>query len=381
VVLLKLLTCILPCISIFALTQYKIVTNYNTVSKLLMDKRIPVTLLTGFLGSGKTTLLNKLLRHSAMRDTAIIINELGDAGLDQVLANSNLSQTIENTHITDNTVLLSSGCLCCTLKNELADTMRDLFFKRALQAIPQFNRLIIETTGIADPGPILANLLNEPVIESVYRLDAVIVTIDSIYGLQQLEANTEALKQAAVADVLVLTKTDLASPEQINALKEKLITINPGATQHNIAYGELDPAFVVDVGLFDIKTKQPEPQRWLRAPLKKSQPKGTLPGNTSKKTHDDIVSFTVMLPSPINWAQLKPHLLWFCQTYGKNLLRLKGIIHATDQLAPLAIHAVHFTPYPPTLLEGWTEDEPQSRIVIIGKGLDELEIRKALMQF
>ena len=343
-----------------------------------MDKRIPVTLLTGFLGSGKTTLLNKLLHHPDMRDTAIIINELGDAGLDQIFANSNLAQNIENEHIADNTVLLSSGCLCCTLKNELADTMRDLFFKRALQAIPQFNRLIIETTGMADPGPILANLMNEPVIESVYRLDAVVVTIDSVYGLQQIEENSEALKQAAVADVLVLTKTDLASTEQMSALKEKLISINPGATQHKIAHGELDPAFVVDVGLFDLKTKQPEPQRWLRTPIKQAQPKGTLP---QKPHHDEITSFTVIMPSPLNWSQLKPHLLSFCQKYGKNLLRLKGIIHAADQPAPLAIHAVHFTPYPPTLLEDWTEGEPVSRIVIIGKDLNELEIRKALMQF
>jgi G3E family GTPase len=332
-----------------------------------MDKRIPVTLLTGFLGSGKTTLLNHLLSQPQMKDSAVIINELGTTGLDHILATQ-----VDSEQIADNTVLLSSGCVCCTLKNELADTMRDLFFKRALQAIPQFNRIVIETTGMADPGPILGNLLNEPVIESVFRLDAVVVTIDSEYGLQQLKNHTEARKQAAVADVLLLTKTDLASNEQLAELKENLIAINPGATQHKVQHGQIEPDFIIDVGLFDPTGKRAEPQRWLRVPLK--------PTTMLKNQHEEIASFTVTLPNPINWRDLKPVILKLCQTFGTDLLRLKGIIHAADLEHPIAIHAVHFTPYPPTLLEDWSEENPENRIVIIGKNLDEVAIRKLLTQ-
>lgn len=335
------------------------------------DPRIPVTLLTGFLGTGKTTLLNKLLNHPGMKDTAVVINELGEAGLDHILA-----RKVESDRIADNTVLLSSGCLCCTLTNELADTLRDLFFKRALGGITEFKRLVIETTGMADPGPIMGNLLNEPVINSTYRLDAVVVTVDAIYGLKQLEERIEAKKQVAVADVLLITKSDLATTEALEALSAQLSELNPGATQHRIAYGEIDPAEIVDVGLFN-QEKQAQPQRWLRAPTRSRATRGTLPS----KVHDDeISSFTVSMPKPLTWAQLEPVIQWLLENYHEQLLRMKGIIHAEDAPAPLAIHAVHKTLYPPTLLEGWDEDEPISRIVLIGKGLDELKIRDALMQ-
>ncbi len=338
-----------------------------------MDKRIPVTLLTGFLGSGKTTLLSKLLSHPDMKDTAVVINELGEAGLDHILA-----RTVESQHIADNTVLLESGCLCCTLTNEMADTLRDLFFKRALNAIPQFERLVIETTGMADPGPIMGSLMNEPVINSTYRLDAVVVTIDSVYGLQQIEEHIEARKQAAVADVLLLTKTDLASQEELDALTEKLEALNPGASVYRISHGAIDPQAIINVGLFDPQTKKAQPQRWLREVRRPAVGVGK---GLLKHTHDnEISSFTVTLPKPLTWEQLEPVLSWLCTTFAESLLRMKGIIHAENLPAPLAIHAVQQTLYPPTLLTGWDEDEPISRIVLIGKDLDETLIRKALMQ-
>jgi G3E family GTPase len=333
-----------------------------------MDPRIPVTLLTGFLGSGKTTLLNRLLRHPGMRDAAVVVNEIGEAGLDHILV-----RNVEDTYIADNTVLLGSGCLCCVLRTELADTLRDLFFRRALMAVPAFNRLVIETTGLADPGPILANLMNADIIREHYRLDAVVTTIDSLHGIRQLDDHAEARKQAAMADVLLLTKSDLADANHADRLAARLTSLNPGAGQYRIVHGEVDPAVVIDCGLFDHSGHKAQPQRWLRTPAKRD--------SVLRGRHDEeISSFTVTLPNPPTWSRLEPVLEAMCRSHGERLLRLKGIVHADDLPAPLAVHAVQHRLYPPTPLPGLNEEEPTSRIVLIGKHLDETRIREALTQ-
>jgi G3E family GTPase len=205
----------------------------------------------------------------------------------------------------------------------------------------------------------------------------VIVTVDSVYGLDQIKQHGEAQKQVAIADVLLLSKTDLACDEQVNALSLELANLNPGATQHRITHGVISPYSIMDVGLFDLASKQAQPQRWMRTPSASSTKRATLP----LKVHDDEVrNFTVTLPMPLTFAQLEPALKNVCETYHERLLRMKGILHVTDHPMPLAIHAVQHTLYPYTPLIGWREDEPQSRLVFIGKGLDEMDIRKRLMQ-
>jgi len=328
-----------------------------------MDHRIPITVLTGFLGSGKTTLLSQLLRQPGMKDTAVVINEIGATGLDHLLV-----RNVEDTYIADNTVLLGSGCLCCILRTELADTLRDLYFKRTFQAIPHFDRLVIETTGLADPGPILANLLNAEVIRDHYRLDAVIVTVDSRFGLEQLSNHEEAVKQAAVADVLLLTKTDLCPPHAVDTLIQSLAVLNPGATCHRITQGRIEAGEIVDIGLFDRHQQRARPTRWLRVPDQPNRP-GALPLHAA-----DISTITLTLPETLTSSDLQSALEQLCAQEGARLLRLKGIVHLAD-IGTVAVHAVQHVIYPFTPLP--TSDYAgHSRLVLIGKSLDQNALQK-----
>src|SRR3954463_10715154 len=216
---------------------------------------IPVSVITGFLGSGKTTLLGKLLRHPGMGETAVIINEFGEIGLDHQLIEAADGEP----------VVMSSGCLCCTVRNDLIDTLRGLYFKRVRGTIPEFKRVVIETTGLADPAPILHTLMEDPMVEAYYSLDSVITTVDAVNGEWQLEAQMESLKQAAVADRIVLTKTDLAKPEIVTRLTERLRRLNPAAPVLPVMHGEIDPDRLFDAGLYNPATKSIDVQGWLRA--------------------------------------------------------------------------------------------------------------------
>ncbi|MDA0664001.1 MAG: GTP-binding protein, partial [Proteobacteria bacterium] len=216
-------------------------------------ERLPVSVLTGFLGSGKTTVLAHLLRDPGMADTAVVINEFGEVGLDHMLVESS----------SDDITVLSSGCLCCTIRGDLIDTLRNLFRRRVKGEVPEFKRLVIETTGLADPAPILHTLMTDPLLAARYRLDGVITTVDGVHGLDQFDRQFETVKQAAVADRLLITKTDMAAPEGIAALKARLATINPAAAVHEIAHGTVDPALLFGAGLYNPATKSPDVARWL----------------------------------------------------------------------------------------------------------------------
>src|SRR5512143_1821829 len=213
---------------------------------------LPITLLTGFLGSGKTTVLNHLVR--TLPRTAILMNEFGEVALDHQLL-----QKMEGPM-----ALLAGGCVCCTISGSLSPTLKNLWMARQKGDIPAFERVIIETTGIADPAPVLDNLLHDNWVRARFRLDGVVTTVDALFGMGQLDAHFEAVKQVAVADRLLLTKTDLAPAEAVAALRERLAALNPAADIVTVTHGALDPAAIQNLGLWNAETRKLEVARWLK---------------------------------------------------------------------------------------------------------------------
>src|ERR1700722_571178 len=322
-----------------------------------MAEMTPLTVLTGFLGAGKTTVLNHLLRQPALARTAVLINEFGEIGIDHLLVEK----------LDENTVLLNAGCLCCTVRGDLVRTMREMLSRARRDEI---SRIMIETTGLAEPAPILATLMTDPVVASTYRLDGVVTVIDAVAGETNLTARPEAMRQLAVADRIVLTKTDLADP---GSLLARIEAVNPGAPVIIARRGAIDPAAILNAGLFNPATKIPDVAGWLHAEAHAHH----------HHDHDErVTSFCLTFDRPLHWQGVGLWLEMLIQTRGKDLLRIKGILNLRGQDRPVAIHAVQHVLHPPTLLSGWPEGDPRtSRIVFITQDLSRAVIEQGLHAF
>ena len=317
-----------------------------------MAETTPVTVLTGFLGAGKTTLLNHMLHQPALARTAVLVNELGEIGLDHLLVEK----------LDDNTVLLNAGCLCCTVRGDLLRALREMLPRARREEI---SRVVIETTGLADPTPILATLMSDAVAASAYRLDSIITAVDAVNGSATLNAQPEAVRQVAVADRIVLTKTDLADGDD---LRKRLHRLNPGAPVIAAVRGVIDPAAVINVGLFDIGGKITDVRSWLDAEAYATPHERH---HHHPNRHDGrIQAFCLTFDEPLHWQGVASYLEMLIATRGESLLRIKGILNLQGQDRPVVIHGVQHLFHPPVLLSAWPEQDPRtSRIVCITRDL------------
>jgi G3E family GTPase len=341
-----------------------------------MPPPIPLSVLTGFLGAGKTTLLNRLLKGDDLSQTAVIINEFGDVGLDHLLVE----------HVDDGIVLLSTGCLCCTLRGDLIDAL-----ERLLRSLDNgravFSRVIIETTGLADPAPVLHILMTHPYLVMRYRLDGIVAVVDAVNGAGTLDAHAEAVKQVAVADRLVLTKTDLIPPPypppqagegrvgadrpSLDALRARLHALNPAAHVLDAAAGEADASRILNCGLYDPANKIPDVKRWLAVEA--------YAGSHHHHSHDHdpnrhdahIRAFALTTPQAIPAGAFEMFMELVRSLHGPNLLRVKGVVKLAEHPdQPVVVHAVQHLMHPATRLERWPDDDCSTRMVFIVRDIE-----------
>jgi dihydroorotase len=337
---------------------------------------IPVTSLTGFLGSGKTTVLNHVLKQPGMAATAVIVNEFGEIGLDHLLVERS----------SEDVVLLNSGCLCCTVRGDIVDTLTNLFVDRVKGKVPFFTRVAIETTGLADPAPILHTLMTDPIVAARYVLDGVVTTVDAVNGAGSLDRQPEAVKQAAVADRLLLTKTDIAEPGARQAIEARLKELNPSAAIVSVAQGAIDSALLFNIGFYDPTIKSLDVRRWLRDESFEGdhgQDVGHGHEHPDVNRHDDrIRAFCITREQPISWAALSTWLDGLAAMRGDDPLRLKAIVALSDRPdQPVVLHGVQHLFHPPVLLPEWPSEDRRTRMVFITRDLPRETIETTLAAF
>ena len=311
----------------------------------MRDRRTPVVVVTGFLGSGKTTLLSALLRDPALGETAVIVNELGEVAIDHHLLR----------RVDERTVVLSSGCVCCSLRGDLADELRDLLDRRARGEVPPFRRVAVETTGLADPAPVVATLVSEPMLRHHVRLGGVVATVDAVTGERTLGRHGESVRQVAAADRIVVTKADLADP---GALLERLRALNPAADLIVASFGVVAA-------------------RRLLRPVA-AVPRRLEPGPAAHE--DGVHAHVLCFDEPLDWGGFAVWLTMLLQARGEDVLRVKGLLD-TGGSGPVVLDAVQHVVHPPRHLDAWPDGDRRSRLVVIARGVDGAELESSLATF
>ncbi len=334
-----------------------------------MNLPIPLTVLTGYLGSGKTTLLRALLKHPEMAGTAVIVNEFGEVGLDDALIES----------VQEDTVLLPSGCVCCAVRGDLVKALLKLHEDMMRGSIPELQRVVLETTGLADPAPIAQTLISDRDLFRIYRLDGIVTTVDAQHGLNQLDTTYESARQIALADRLILTKTDLLDGEMVDRVSERARALNPAAPIRKAIAGAIEPAELFDLNAYEVRDRA-DVERWLSAEDYAHDAhcsSGTCdhPHHHHHAHLHGISSFCLTFDAPLEAAKLEAAIELLRSAHGERLLRVKGLLNVVESEHPFVIHGVQHVFYPVEMLERWPSSDRRSRIVFITRDLDEAKVR------
>jgi G3E family GTPase len=330
----------------------------------------PVNLITGFLGSGKTSLLKRLLADPGLHNTAVLINEFGEVGLDHLLLE----------RIDDEMVLLQSGCVCCTIRGELSDAIRQLHGKRERGEMPAFRRLVVESSGLADPFPILSTVHADPVIRHHFRLGAVVTTIDAVNGASQLERQAESVKQLAVADRVVLTKTDIAGNAAIDAVTARIDRLNPAAPVFRAAEDRISADLLIG-DAFAMGKPGSHAADWFSqalAALGKGRKLGHWHGTEAGK---GIESAAITFEGALDWPLFGIWLTFLLHAHGERILRVKGLLNVEGTDRPVALHGVQHIIHPPSHLADWPDADRRSKLVFITQGLESSLIERSMRAF